>query len=118
MNDEAFLRAIAAGARAFADSLAASLEQQTTETGLNVVPKPGSAESMRLLLERIADVNQAGRGATAAEVSRFAKEAGMDPRGTAGYYATAKLLVKKSDGRWLTDLGKARLKRLAENTAA
>jgi len=61
---------------------------------------------MGILLERIAEVNAQGRAATAAEVSRSAKEAGMDPRGTAGYYAAA-LLVLKNDGRWLTEAGRS-----------
>ncbi len=117
MTDEILLRAIAAGARAFADAIETSLPAQHNKTGLKAVPAPGSAQSMRILLERIADVNTKGRGATAAEVSQFAREAGMDPRGTAGYYAAARLLVKKDDGRWLTDPGKARLKNLQEAAA-
>jgi hypothetical protein len=116
MTDELLLRAIAAGARAFADEIEASLAPPV-QGGLKAVPTPGSAESMRILLERIAEVNVQGRGATANEVSRFAKEAGMDPRGTAGYYAAAGLLILKDGGRWLTDAGKERLERLQQGAA-
>jgi hypothetical protein len=116
MTDERLLRAIAAGARAFADEIEASLAPPA-HGGLKAVPTPGSAQSMRILLERIAEVNIQGRGATADEVSRFAKEAGMDPRGTAGYYAAAGLLVLKDGGRWLTDAGKERLEKLQQGAA-
>jgi hypothetical protein len=117
MTDETLLRAVAAGARAFADAIEESLPPQKIQADLKVAPAPGSAQSMRILLERVADVNAKGRGAAAAEVSKFAKEAGMDPRGTAGYYAAAGLLVLKDDGRWLTDAGKARLQNLQEDAA-
>jgi hypothetical protein len=117
MTDEILLRAVAAGARAFADAIEASLAP-TAQSGLKVVPIPGSAQSMQTLLERIAEINATGRGATAAEVSRFARGAGMDPRGTAGYYGPgAGLLVLSADGRWLTDAGKERLKKLQQGAA-
>jgi hypothetical protein len=116
MVDELLLRAIAAGARAFADEIEASLASPVRD-GLKGVPTPGSAQSMRILLERIAEVNAQGRGATADEVSSFAKEAGMDPRGTAGYYAAAGLLTLKDGGRWLTDAGKERLEKLQRSAA-
>jgi hypothetical protein len=115
MTDEVLLKAIVAGARAFADEIEASLAPPV-QGGLKAVPTPGSAQSMRTLLERIAEVNLQGHGATAAVVSQFAKEAGMDPRGTAGYYA-AGLLILKDGGRWLTDAGKERLEKLQHGAA-
>jgi hypothetical protein len=69
---------------------------------------------MRILLRHVADVNDhQHRGATQEELSAFAREAGMDPRGTAGYYrADDKALLdnRDEDGRWITDLGRERLK--------
>jgi hypothetical protein len=41
----------------------------------------------------------------------------MDPRGTAGYYAAAGLLVLKNDGRWLTEAGRERLEKLQRGAA-
>lgn len=114
-GNDAIIRAIVAGARAFADTLEDELAQ-TGAGGLTVVPRAGSPDSMRILLERVEEVNGQGRGVTALEMSRFAREAGMDPRGTAGYYA-AGLLATRHDERWITDAGVERLRRLQGGAA-
>lgn len=111
--DDTMKRAFAAAARAFAEVIEA---EGTEPRGLSGVPAPGSAESMRMLLSRVAELNdRENRGATAAEMSRFAREAGMDPRGTAGYYREGDkgLLETRSDGRWITEVGRERLAHLS-----
>jgi hypothetical protein len=43
----------------------------------------------------------------------IATTAGMDPRGMAGYYTTAAQLLGKNDqGRWITAVGRERLRQL------
>jgi hypothetical protein len=71
---------------------------------------------MIILLERMVEVNSQGRGVKAGEMSHFAREAGMDPRGTAGYYA-AGLLEVRGNERWITDAGRERLYRLQAGAA-
>ena len=113
--DDRLAKALAAGARAFADALEA-IDYVAIGDDSPGVPTPGSAESMRLLLRRVAEVNDSSsRGASQEELSRFAREAGMDPRGTAGYYSAPggkALLETRHDGRWVTDAGRERLSRL------
>jgi len=109
-SNDALIRAIVAGARTFADTLEAELTQASGDE-TTLVPMAGTADSMRILLERVAEVNAQGRGVTALEMSRFAREAGMDPRGTAGYYA-AGLLATRGEERWITAEGTERLRRL------
>ncbi len=108
--DDRMAVAIAAAARAFADAL-----DPPSGTGA-AGPVPGSAESMRMFLRRVADVNDLQlRGVTRDEARRFAREAGMDSRGTAGYYRKDDkgLLENRGDeGRWITSTGRERLHRL------
>jgi hypothetical protein len=114
MQDDLMLKALAAGARAFAEAVEDGL-RGAEAADPSLVPVPGSPESMRILLRRVADVNQGqSRGATQQELSSFAREAGMDPRGTAGYYreGPSALLENRSDGRWITDTGVKRLETL------
>jgi hypothetical protein len=115
LAEDLLIRALAAGARAFADALEAELGPERRPAG----PEVGSAESMQALLERVAAVNAQGRGATAVEVSRFAREAGMDPRGTAGYHHAGLLESRGAnrEERWITELGKERLRRLQAGAA-
>lgn len=110
--EERLTHALAAAARAFADSLDGST------VGNGSQPQPGSAESMRLILSSVADINDGKkRGVTEAEIAQFARRAGMDPRGTAGYYTVAsQLLTMNEEGRWITKMGRDRLKKL-ENEA-
>lgn len=111
--ETATARALVAGARAFADALEQELGLGDS---LDPAPTPGSAESKRILLRGVADVNdQQHRGATQEELSTFAGEAGMDPRDTAGCYrADDKALLdnRPDSGRWITTFGRERLKRL------
>lgn len=108
--DKQLAAALAAAARGFADALEAAV---AGATDTEPAPAAGSPESMRLFLRRIKDVNDLGRGATKEEASRFAREAGMDPRGAAGYYTGAsQLLEERGEARWITETGVTRLERL------
>ena len=50
---------------------------------------------------------------------RIAREAGIDPRGTAGYYNAGLLEMREPDQkRWLTKLGEARLSELDKQLEA
>ncbi|MCZ2815228.1 hypothetical protein [Modestobacter sp. VKM Ac-2984] len=80
-------------------------------------PIAGSAESMGVVLSGFAHVNdRENRGATRDEARDIARRAGMDPRGTAGYYSMEPpLLVSGEDGgRWITQAGRERLRRLRD----
>ena len=80
------------------------------------VPAAGSPESMYVVLSEFAEVNdRANRGVARDEARQIARKAGMDPRGTAGYYSMdPPLLVTGEDGgRWITDTGRERLRRLS-----
>ena len=75
----------------------------------------GSAESMYVVLSGFAGINdRENRGVTREEARGIARRAGMDPRGTAGYYSmNPPLLVTGKDGnRWITETGRDRLRRL------
>ena len=57
------------------------------------------------------------RGASDDEMRSIAAQAGMDPRGMAGYYtAAAKLLEVRDGGRWVTEVGHERLEGLRSRT--
>lgn len=109
--DERMIRALAAGARAFADSLERS--DGSASSGRES-PVPGSAESMYRVLGAVAAINDGeGRGVGDDEMRAIATAAGMDPRGMAGYYTTAAQLLGKNDqGRWITAVGRERLRQL------
>src|SRR6266571_8801235 len=100
--DERMIRALAAGARAFADSLEGS--DGSAASGGRESPVPGSAESMYRVLGAVSAINdEEGRGVGDDEMRAIATAAGMDPRGMAGYYTTAAQLLGKNDqGRWIT----------------
>lgn len=109
--DTTLLRALAAGARAFADEIERSLPPDHTAKA--APPAAGSPQSMVEVLQSVAGINVQGRGANDAEMREIARRAGMDPRGMAGYYA-ANLLEKRDDGtRWLSQPGRDRLQALS-----
>lgn len=107
--DPKILAALAAAARTFADTL-----DPPPGTGGAISIRAGSAESMVHVLTEVAKINdQESRGVNSREIGDIAIAAGMDPRGMAGYYtAASSLLEKKKDGRWITGLGRTRLKNL------
>ncbi len=109
------LRALAAAARAFADEAERGLASLAPEDGPGAeLPAAGSPRSMLEVLRSVAAINDGeARGATEDDMRAIARRAGMDPRGTAGYYA-ANLLEKRADGtRWLSDAGRERLRALS-----
>jgi hypothetical protein len=116
--DERMIRALAAGARAFADSLEGS--DGSAASGGRESPVPGSAESMYRVLGAVAAINDDdGRGVGDDEMRAIATAAGMDPRGMAGYYTTAAQLLGKNDqGRWITAVGRERLRQLERRFGA
>ncbi|WP_457141736.1 hypothetical protein [Modestobacter sp. SYSU DS0511] len=110
-------------ARAFADAVDEALiadeeldvpEEAAADSSSGEVPVKGSPESMYVVLNEFASVNdREHRGVSREEARQIAKMAGMDPRGTAGYYSMIPpLLATKGDGRWITDAGRERLRRL------
>lgn len=108
--DEVMSRALAAGARAFADVLDQELQPQSVRAPDK--PVAGSADSMYEVLSSVARINDnERRGVTDDESRSISARAGMDNRGMAGYY-NAGLLVMRPDGRWITDVGRERLGRL------
>jgi hypothetical protein len=106
------MRALAAAARAFAEEIERDLPVDEADRSSNV-PVAGSPRSMLEVLRSVAEINDGlGRGANDEEMRQIARQAGMDPRGMAGYYA-ASLLEKHEDGsRWLGGEGRGRLDRL------
>lgn len=68
------------------------------------------------VLRTVAEVNDGEkRGVQRKEMAGIARATGMDPRGLAGYYTPAsRLLRKKGDARWITDVGRKRLRSLAD----
>jgi hypothetical protein len=112
MTPDTMLTTLARAARAFADEIERGLRAESSTEG---PPEAGSAQSMLIVLDSVARINdEKGRGGTQAELRDIARAAGMDPRGTAGYYAPdAQLLETRSDGsRWITPAGRARLEHL------
>jgi hypothetical protein len=111
--DDRVVLAVVAGLRTVADRLEQALRAPRGVEGS--VPAAGSARSMEAVLRGVADINdRLERGANDEEMRAIAAQAGMDPRGMAGYYAPgARLLEKKEDGRWITEVGRERLGRLA-----
>ena len=69
---------------------------------------------MYRVLGAVAAINDGeGRGVGDDEMRAIATAAGMDPRGMAGYYTTAAQLLGKNDqGRWITAVGRERLRQL------
>src|SRR5207244_151442 len=103
-----FVLALSHGARAFADTIDAAGPSATA----GGIPKAGSAKSMSEVLAEVARINdQEKRGVNRTDIREIAKTAGMDVSGTAGYFH-AELLEMKVDGRWITTVGRARLKQL------
>lgn len=109
------MRALARGARAFADAIEIELDRDDLEDP-SVTPQPGTPESMLAVLEAVALINDGqDRGVSQSEMSSIARDAGMDPRGTAGYYAPdAGLLESRADGRWITEVGRTRMQQLRD----
>src|SRR4051812_36650993 len=70
-------------------------------------PAPGTDASWIAFFTPIANINFGeDRGVTAAEQSQFAKQAGMNPQGAAGFFTEgAKYLIRKQedDSRWVTE---------------
>lgn len=109
--DTTLLRALAAGARAFADEIERNLPADLA-TG-SVRPNAGSRQSMVEVLRSVANINDGqARGANDDDMREIARRAGMDPRGMAGYYA-ANLLEKRNGTRWLSKSGRDRLQALS-----
>src|SRR5438034_11559607 len=114
--DERFRKAVAAAARAFADSLDGRAEDGAAAPDGNGarLPMAGSAASMLVVLREVAAINDnEHRGVARKEMARIAAAAGMDPRGLAGYYTGVAQLLRKDrgkDARWITDTGRARLR--------
>jgi hypothetical protein len=105
---DTLVRAIAVAFRAFADEIERGGAQDGFNTG-QTTPTVGGPESMIVVLREVARINdEQKRGATQAELRTIAGQAGMNPRGTAGYYA-AGLLETRSDARWITKAGRDRL---------
>jgi hypothetical protein len=106
--EERVIQALAAAARAFAESLEPSDKSGRESSAA------GSAESMYRVLRAVAAINDGeGRGVGDDEMRAIATEVGMDPRGMAGYYTmAAKLLGKDDQGRWITAVGRERLGQL------
>jgi hypothetical protein len=114
---ETLLRAVAKGFRSFAEEVERDYPTAVPEAVQSTAPgQPGSPETMRHVLRAVADINQREhRGVTQSEMSQIARDAGMDPRGTAGYYAPdANLLNNRTEGRFITNTGIDRLGRLEE----
>ncbi len=122
--DRVMLHALSRAARAFADAVDEALiadeeldvpEEAAGDASSADVPVKGTPESMYVVLNEFAGVNdRERRGVTREEARQIAKMAGMDPRGTAGYYSMIPpLLTTKGDGRWITESGRERLRRLA-----
>lgn len=111
--DERMIQALAAAARAFADSLGLPGGSATGHRSRRS-PAAGSGESMHRVLRAVAAINdEEGRGVGDDEMRAIATAAGMDPRGMAGYYTTAaQLLGKNEQGRWITAVGRERLQQL------
>jgi hypothetical protein len=111
--EERVIQALAAAARAFADSLGPS-DGSAARHGARESSAAGSAESMYRVLRAVAAINDGeGRGVGDDEMRAIATEVGMDPRGMAGYYTmAAKLLGKDDQGRWITAVGRERLEQL------
>jgi hypothetical protein len=123
--DRVMLHAMSRAARAFAEAVDEALmadeqldvpEEAAGDLSTSGVPVKGSPESMYVVLSEFAKVNdQEHRGVTREEAREIAKKAGMDPRGTAGYYSMIPpMLATQGDGgRWITDSGRERLRRLS-----
>jgi hypothetical protein len=81
------------------------------------MPAPGSGESMRMVLLAFSDTTPE-TGLSQREASEVARAAGMNPRGLAGYFKAGLLKSDRpSDRRWITDLGRERLRRLEEGSS-
>lgn len=124
--DADFGLALVVAVRAFADELERQLVvRPAAPNGSTPVdneptraPAPGSAESMRVLLEGVAEINDAQhRGANDREMRTIAIRAGITLQGTAGYYAAKLLEGRKNDGRWVTETGRQRLRGLQARAA-
>jgi hypothetical protein len=107
---------LARGLRAFADAL----EEPDLPDLLSssAAPAVGSPESMRVILDAVRVINdESKRGVTRQEMREIATNAGINPRGTAGYYSdrVRPLLETREDGRWITPHGRERLQRLDAN---
>lgn len=123
--DRVMLQAMSSAAKAFAAAVdqaliadeALDLPVESVDSG---VPVKGSRESMYVVLSEFAAVNdRENRGVTRHEAREIAKKAGMDPRGTAGYYSMASpLLITKAGSRWITDTGRERLRDVGRTPAA
>lgn len=114
--DDDMKRALAAGLRAAADALdPPNVERISADKKeAEVIPSRGSAASMLKILEEHERVMSEGKRVTAAERQQLAKDAGIDPRGIAGYFA-AGLLARDSTDKTssvLTETGAHRLERL------
>jgi hypothetical protein len=118
------LHAMSQAARVFADTVDEALtadeeldapKEAVGDPFASDVPVKGSPESMFVVLNEFAAVNdREHRGVTREEASQIGRMAGMDPRGTSGYYSMIPpLLTTKDDGRWITDSGRERLRRLS-----
>ena len=93
----------------------ARLREELDASTPSDLPKPGSAESMIKMLEGFEHTTPTS-GKTADEAAKIALEAGMDPRGAAGYYGAGLLKADmKADCRWITEAGLARLEKLREH---
>lgn len=114
---DTLIQAVAAGFRAFADKVDELVGHEDGPTGATESPAAGRAESMLHVLSAVADINdQDGRGVGDDEIRHIARQAGIDPRGMAGYYTeAAQLLAKRDESRWITDVGRARLETLRQH---
>lgn len=103
---ERALIAVATACRAFADAIGPT----TPDSQHPPAPEVGSADSMFVILEGVAKINErAKRGVRDDEARSIARAAGIDFRGTAGYYGAGLLRMDEEGDRWLTDLGRERL---------
>lgn len=109
--DTTLIRALAAAARTFADTIERDLPADEDHAASST--SGGIRRSMLEVLRSVAEINdQHMRGASDDDMRDIARRAGLDPRGLAGYYS-ANLLEKRADGtRWLTAEGRDRLQRL------
>jgi len=118
--DQTLTRALAAAARAFADEIERDLPIDDFYRGVisGSQVTAGSRESMAIVLGSVLEINlDQDRGASDEEMRAIAAQAGMDPRGMAGYYtAAAKLLEVRDGGRWVTEVGRERLEGLQSRT--